>query len=482
MPGDPGGILPNPFRLTSGIATHVQGVPDQDFRNAALFGDLGDGGQIAAFVLAFESGQTLGRQSEVITDGQTYATPAQIERENFQISLYVWVMIDSSRRHAVALVSRPVNVESNVQQLNHFAAPVIAFGVIIAILYWARAFFITSAIAVVLAFILQPFVALLVKAKFPRSVASFFVLSVAALALYLTGLGAYSQISSLLTDLPEFSQRVAEIVDSVRAKVEHVQQVTYELVIPARQRRLQQASAAPAPRRRKADPAAPAAIQEVRIHDDRNPVLDYVGAHLEKVYRLVLMASFVPFLVYFILSWGEHIRRNFLQCFQPEDRVAAARSVQGIAMIARGFVVGNFMLGLILALVSSASFWLMNLPYALLAGPLSGFLSLVPYVGLPLAMVPPLFIALAGPNNISSYFLIVAVVAGLHVFAMNVLYPKVVGSRVHLNPLVVTFALMLWGFLWDAWGLVLAIPLTAGIKAVCDNVPSLRRYGRFLGD
>jgi predicted PurR-regulated permease PerM len=70
----------------------------------------------------------------------------------------------------------------------------------------------------------------------------------------------------------------------------------------------------------------------------------------------------------------------------------------------------------------------------------------------------------------------------LHLIAMNVLYPKIVGARVHLNPLVVTFSLMFWGFLWDAAGLVLAIPITAGIKAVCDNIDSLRAFGRFLGD
>jgi len=70
----------------------------------------------------------------------------------------------------------------------------------------------------------------------------------------------------------------------------------------------------------------------------------------------------------------------------------------------------------------------------------------------------------------------------LHILALNLLYPKLVGSRVHLNPLVVTVALMFWGFLWDAPGLVLAIPLTAGIKAVCDNVRTLRPYGKFLGD
>ena len=73
-------------------------------------------------------------------------------------------------------------------------------------------------------------------------------------------------------------------------------------------------------------------------------------------------------------------------------------------------------------------------------------------------------------------------VALLHLFALNLLYPKFVGARVHLNPLVVTLALMFWGMLWGGIGLVLAIPLTAAIKAVCDNVGSFEAYGKLLGD
>jgi predicted PurR-regulated permease PerM len=96
-------------------------------------------------------------------------------------------------------------------------------------------------------------------------------------------------------------------------------------------------------------------------------------------------------------------------------------------------------------------------------------------------MLPPLFAALT-VNNVSTYLLVVGAVALLHLIGLNLLYPKVVGSRVHLNPLVVTFSLMLWGFLWDAPGLLLAIPLTAALKAVCDNVKGLRPIGKFLGD
>jgi hypothetical protein len=70
----------------------------------------------------------------------------------------------------------------------------------------------------------------------------------------------------------------------------------------------------------------------------------------------------------------------------------------------------------------------------------------------------------------------------LTLLALNLLYPKLVGSRVHLNPLVVTIALMFWGTLWGAIGLVFAIPITAGVKAVCDNVAGTQSYGKLLGD
>jgi predicted PurR-regulated permease PerM len=219
----------------------------------------------------------------------------------------------------------------------------------------------------------------------------------------------------------------------------------------------------------------------VRIHDESTPIGDYLSSRLSAVYQVLLMLSFVPFLVYFMLSWRDHINRSFLQFFHGEDRLIAARSLQGIADMVRAFVVGNFLLGLLLALLSSVLFWTLHLPFPLLVGPLSGIMSLIPYVGLPLAMLPPLFAALA-INKVSTYVLVVVVVAMLHLIALNLLYPKIVGSRVHLNPLVVTFSLMLWGFLWDAPGLLLAIPLTAGLKAVCDNVKELRPIGKFLGD
>lgn len=398
----------------------------------------------------------------------------------------------------MTVITKPLSTTAKaVREAGRFSLPVLAGGVIIAVLYFGRVFFITSIVAIMIAFILEPFVALLMRIRFPRGLASFVVCTLALVILWVLGLAVYSQLSTLYGQLPTYGQRIADLVDTIQQRIEQAEQQTYLTLIPARQRQQQEeqaraaaeaaARARGAQRARRRTQTAPPpspetpAFPEVRIHQENTPIGNFIYAGLSSFYQILLMASFVPFLVYFMLSWRDHINRSFLQFFHGEDRLIAARSLAGVADMVRAFVVGNFLLGLVLASISSLIFEWLHLPFALLAGALSGFLSLVPYVGLPLAMAPPLFAALS-PNRLEVYVMVIVAVALLHLVALNLLYPKVVGSRVHLNPLVVTFSLMLWGFLWDAPGLLLAIPMTAALKAVCDNVRDLRPFGKFLGD
>ncbi|MBC7925328.1 MAG: AI-2E family transporter, partial [Bryobacteraceae bacterium] len=132
--------------------------------------------------------------------------------------------------------------------------------------------------------------------------------------------------------------------------------------------------------------------------------------------------------------------------------------------------------------VSCGIFFSWNLPYWILVGFLSGFVSLIPYVGLPLAMLPAMVSSLMMYDAITPYVVICLEVGLLHLLALNLLYPAVVGARVHLNPLVVTVALMFWGTIWGGIGLLLAIPMTAAVKAYLDNTDSMQGYGKLLGD
>jgi predicted PurR-regulated permease PerM len=376
-----------------------------------------------------------------------------------------------------------------VQKPAQAGVTILAAAATVALLYFGRVFFITMVVAITIAFLLDPLVTPFLKLRMPRSVASFIVCSVALLTLYLFGLGLYTQFSGFVEELPTYSQRMNEMVDNVAARVDDVEKRTYQVVIPKRFQELPPPPGIPVPdigrKRRGAkapEPPVPAQIQEVRIHTEATPLLTYVYGYMRSFYDVLLMASFVPFLVYFMLSWRDHMRRSFLYLFSGSERQMVGKSWQGVADMVRAYVIGNFILGLMLATISCAFFFAIRLPYWPLIGPLSGFLSLVPYVGLPMAMIPALAAGLIVYSQPGIYVMIAVVVAMLHLIAMNLLYPKVVGSRVHLNPLVVTVALMFWGTIWGGIGLLLAIPITAGIKAVCDNVTSLHGYGRLLGD
>ncbi len=385
----------------------------------------------------------------------------------------------------------PSTTITEVKQ-RHFTTNIIAGGVVVALLYFGRDFLITLVTGVTIAFILEPFVQLVMRLRLPRSVASFLVCSVALLSLYAAGLGIYTQVAVLMQDLPAYSARISYLSGQVVAKLEDAEKSAYRVFAPPRavtpDPKASEASTAADRRRRSAEPPAtlvpiiPQSVQEVRIRPDRTPLVDYVYSNWEQIYHLGLLASFVPFLVYFMLSWSEHLRRAYLSLFQGPERHAAGRSLQGIADMARAYVVGNFFLGLLLTAGSGLFFWYIKLPYWPLVAPLSGFLSLVPYAGLPLSILPAFFAALMLYNKLSAYLIIAAVVGFLHLLALNLLYPKLVGSRVHLNPLVVTVALMFWASLWGAVGLVFAIPLTAGVKAVFDTVPEWEPYGKLLGD
>ena len=376
------------------------------------------------------------------------------------------------------------------QKAGRTSIAVLALAASVALLYFGRVFFITIAIATVIAFLLDPVVTVFVRLRLPRAVASFIVCAITLLALYFFGLGIYTQVSSFVEDLPTYSQRMNEIVDNVATRADQIEKRTYQFVVP---KRFQIQPPAPAPqvennrRRRPAknaapEPQEPAAIPEVRIHAEPTPLLTYVYGYVRSFYSVMLMASFVPFLVYFMLSWRDHMRRSFFYLFSDPQRHIVGKSWDGVASMVRAYVIGNFILGLLLTLITCGFFFLIRLPYWPIIGPLSAFLSLVPYVGLPMAALPPLLAGLIRYDEPAVYFMIVIVVAVLHLVALNFLYPKVVGSRVHLNPLVVTIALMFWGTLWGGIGLVLAIPLTAAVKAVCDNVSSLQGYGKLLGD
>ena len=68
----------------------------------------------------------------------------------------------------------------------------------------------------------------------------------------------------------------------------------------------------------------------------------------------------------------------------------------------------------------------------------------------------------------------------LHILTAIFLIPALVGWRIRLNALALTLSILFWGWMWGLMGVILAIPIAAVVKVICDHVESLRPVGRWL--
>jgi predicted PurR-regulated permease PerM len=334
---------------------------------------------------------------------------------------------------------------------------VIAIGCVLTMMYLAKSVLILTLVSVLIAFMLAPIVELSQRMHLPRSLGSLIAVLVMCSALYGVFYVSYSQADEFVSKLPRYSERIRDVLNQVRLRAERVRQTTQNVL-----------------------PEDKPEKGTLTVRQSSNWMDDLTSGALGAS-EVVLLGAFVPFLVFFMLSWQEHVRASTVMLFAMENRNTAYVTLGLISQMIRGFIVGNVVIGLILGITSTIAFWILGVPYFYVIGMISGIVSLLPYLGIVLAILPPVVVSMR-TLTVTDFLAIVAVVAISHVIALNLLYPKIIGRRVQLNPLAVTLALLFWGWLWGAMGLILAVPLTAAVKIIFDHVKGLRSWGNWLGE
>jgi predicted PurR-regulated permease PerM len=348
-------------------------------------------------------------------------------------------------------------------------AIIIAILGLLALLHFAASVFITLFSSMLLAFALEPVVHFLcVRTRLRRHHASGIVVFLFVAMLYGLFYGAYLRAESFLEDIPAITEKIrsAPMAVSLANRAAELNRVFAEAG-----RRI----APPA-----ATPARPKTAPPVMVRDAES----FTGTLLQGLGSLggVLFAlGFIPFLVYFILADREPLTRRTRELFPEAHRATVGEILLDIERMMRKFLLGNAVIALVLSAMTVLVFLLVGLPYPVVLGILSGTLSIVPYLGLPLALLPGGIVGLVSFESGEPFLAMVASVTVLHLAAANYLTPKLVGGEVRLNATASTVTLLFFGWLWGGMGLVLGIPILAVLKCIFDNVPSTRRIGLFLG-
>ncbi len=180
----------------------------------------------------------------------------------------------------------------------------------------------------------------------------------------------------------------------------------------------------------------------------------------------------LPLMVFFFLKDKKSILQ-WITRFLPDNRDLTEHVWRNVDRQIGNYIRGKFWEILIIWVTSYLVFYLLDLRYAMLMGLLVGLSVLVPYIGVTVTTLP---VALMGffQWGFSSELLTLLIAYGIiQLLDGNLLAPLLLSEVVHLHPVAIITAVLIFGGIWGFWGVFFAIPLATLVEAVIKSWPSI---------
>jgi predicted PurR-regulated permease PerM len=332
-------------------------------------------------------------------------------------------------------------------------------------------------LAFILAYILDPLVDRLEAIRLPRS------LAIVLLALpVLGGIGALlafgipalaQQVESLIQRLPELGERIA-------SWIEGLQSGTLGLDLPLVDEE------AIAERIRSVSTAEVITFLEEQQANLASGAWEGVlglGRGLGTALTVLSYLVLTPVVTFYLLrDWDRIVER--LESYIPRPRFERWTSlvVEYDELLSR-FLRGQILAAAVVGVLTWVGLWIAGFPYSALVGAVAGVFNVVPYLGLPVSLIPAVIIAILSGSFATSILKVAIVFAIVQFLDGNVIAPKIVGESVGLHPVWVMLAIVVAGFFFGFVGLLLAIPAAIVVKiAVREGLERYRQSTVYLGE
>jgi predicted PurR-regulated permease PerM len=329
---------------------------------------------------------------------------------------------------------------------------IIAFAAFSAICYFGATVMVTIVMAILTAYLLDPVVNAFQRIRIPRSISIFISLLITAVL-----------ITAIILLFVDRAQKFSDNLPRYRSKIQRVRTVISQRFL-AFEKKQEDFSKTILPKTTRDEPK-PILVQQYSGWSD---------FFLRGAGHYLIQISFFPFLVYFLLIEKDSIRMFVTNMIRGESlslttslvETAAAKVVNDVNNKIRGFVVGYLVSTLILFLLAWVVFMLFKVEEALIWAIIFALMNILPFLGALFSVIPPLIIGIIQLSSVEQSIALIAICVGIHLLYANYLIPRTTGKRTALSPLVVMLAMMYWGFLWGAIGILLAIPITASLRSI----------------
>lgn len=341
---------------------------------------------------------------------------------------------------------------------------------IVAVLYWAQAVIVPIALAVLLTFVLNPFVTSLERRIGNLAAVTLTTLLVVA-TLGLMVYGVARQIDHLANDLPGYRS-------NIRAKMADVRGASRQGPVQRWQDTLDQLKTAVDP---PATPARGTPQRPVVVVEQPSDGLFSI-AWLGPILGPLSKAALVLTLLIFMLIERRDLRDRLIALIGHGQLAITTKAFEEAgARVSRQLLMQSFV-NLIYGIAAAIGCYLFGVPYPIVWGALGGALRFIPYVGPVIGFGAPILISLAAlpgwiaPLSVAAFYVV------LEAFTNLVLETKLYAGAAGVSQVALLVSVAFWTFLWGPLGLLMATPLTVCLVVMGKHVPGLRFVEAIMTD
>jgi predicted PurR-regulated permease PerM len=355
----------------------------------------------------------------------------------------------------------------------------IAVVVVIIGLYFGRQLLIPLTLAIVLAFLLTPVVALLERFRLGRVPSVLLVLILSFAFVGSVGWLVAGQLMDVVEQVPGYKSNIHGKIQSFRvpnasglSKATNTVTELSNEITAASESAVDKKSA-------KNSGAKPIPVQVAQPPSNAPQYLRAVIGPLAGIFET---SGMVIVFTLFMLIKREDLRNRVIHLAgQGRLNIVTQALDDGSRRLSR-YLLLQFLVNTAYGLIFGAAVYWIGVPHALLWGVLAALLRFVPYIGAPIAAAFPIVMAVAvfpGWHQVAAIF---ALFVFLELIVANVVEPWLYGSNTGISSLAILVAAMFWAILWGPVGLILSTPLTVGLILIGRYVPQLTFLHVLLGD
>lgn len=341
--------------------------------------------------------------------------------------------------------------EQNSNLLKAFLGLIAVF-VLGVMLLQLKAVLMPFVLALLLSIIFKPVILKLRKKRVPMFVALFGVLLLFSLVFFLMGWVLFASTETFINELPKYEVKAAVIADNLEMTL-----ISWAERFNIQTTDLKWSDA-------------------IQLSSITSAVTTGLGSFISFVATTFLVLLFMLF----ILASSGQLAMKVEKAF-PLNRAEKIGSVISIIdSQVRQYLVTKTLISLGTGTLTWLVLLLLGVDFPLVFGFIAFVLNYIPNIGSTIAVLFPFGLTLLQFDSLSVPLLVILGLGGTQLVMGNVLEPRIMGYSLNLSPLLILVSLIFWGWLWGLWGMVLAVPMTATIKILFENLESFKPFAELM--